>query len=64
MRGDALIELVYPFLGESARVHFISKRVGQKWSTQEFSVVRKSDNKAIDIGVHDLTETGEPVVSA
>lgn len=49
-------------LGEVARVHFVSKRGGQKWNTIEFTVVRKSDNTLIDIGHHALTENGEPVV--
>ncbi|CAO3628675.1 unnamed protein product [Mucor fragilis] len=48
--------------GEVARVHFVSKRGGQKWNTIEFTVVRKSDNTLIDIGHHALTENGEPVV--
>lgn len=36
----------------------------QKWTTVEFTVVRKSDNKVIDIGHHTLSETGEPVLEA
>lgn len=46
--------------GERARVHFASRRIGQKtWSTIDFKVVRLSDNKIIDIGHQNLTETGE-----
>jgi hypothetical protein len=32
----------------------------QKWTTIEFTVIRQSDKKMIDIGHHTLTETGEP----
>ncbi|KAI8975391.1 cytochrome oxidase complex assembly protein 1-domain-containing protein [Mycotypha africana] len=46
--------------GETARVHFISRRTGHKWTTVEFTVARHSDNKSIDIGHQPLTETGEP----
>ncbi|KAI7890197.1 cytochrome oxidase complex assembly protein 1-domain-containing protein [Mucor mucedo] len=46
--------------GERARVHFASRRSGPKsWFTTDFKVVRLSDNKSIDIGHQDLTETGE-----
>lgn len=51
------------FLGERAKVHFVSRRVGgSKWITSEFNVVRLSDNKSVEIGTPDLTETGEPVI--
>ncbi|OBZ81403.1 Cytochrome c oxidase assembly factor 1 [Choanephora cucurbitarum] len=46
--------------GQTAQVHFVSKRVGQKWQTIQFTVTRESDQKQIDIGNHTLTETGEP----
>ncbi|KAI8082482.1 cytochrome oxidase complex assembly protein 1-domain-containing protein [Gilbertella persicaria] len=49
--------------GETARVHFASKRAGNKWNTIEFTVVRESDQKQIDIGNHTLTETGEPKIA-
>ncbi|KAI9360143.1 cytochrome oxidase complex assembly protein 1-domain-containing protein [Pilaira anomala] len=48
--------------GERAKVHFVSKRVGgSKWVTSEFTVVRLSDNKSVDIGTS-LTEAGEPLI--
>jgi hypothetical protein len=56
-----LLKLI-PRIGETARVHFISKRGGRKWHTVEFTVVRDSDKKMIDIGHHTLTETGEPLL--
>ncbi|KAI7899262.1 cytochrome oxidase complex assembly protein 1-domain-containing protein [Cokeromyces recurvatus] len=47
---------------EIAVVHFISKREGAKWRTIQFTVTRISDQKTIDIGEHDLTDTGEPLI--
>lgn len=50
------------FVGETAHVHFISRRGGRKWQTVKFTVVRDSDKKMIDIGNQTLTETGEPLL--
>lgn len=56
------IKIKFYFIGERARVHFVSKRVGgSKWVTSEFTVVRLSDNKSVDIGTP-LTEAGEPLI--
>ncbi|KAI8974392.1 cytochrome oxidase complex assembly protein 1-domain-containing protein [Pilobolus umbonatus] len=48
--------------GERAKVHFISRRLGPKWITEEFSVKRVSDSQSVDIVHHALTETGEPAL--
>ncbi|CAO3673534.1 unnamed protein product [Rhizopus stolonifer] len=45
-----------------ARVHFISRRVGNEWKTIEFSVIRESDKKEIDIGHQSLKESGKSLV--
>ncbi|KAI9016242.1 cytochrome oxidase complex assembly protein 1-domain-containing protein [Phycomyces nitens] len=49
--------------GERARVHFESVRSGHNWKTIEFTVTRLSDNKVVDIGHHELSEKGGPVVA-
>lgn len=45
-----------------ARVHFISRRAGNEWKTIEFSVIRETDKKEIDIGHQSLKESGKSLV--
>ncbi|CDH60466.1 hypothetical protein RO3G_09901 [Lichtheimia corymbifera JMRC:FSU:9682] len=50
--------------GERGRVRFSSLRRGQDWTTVEFTVMRESDGKTIDLGREfELTEKGAPSIS-
>ncbi|KAG0740886.1 hypothetical protein G6F57_011164 [Rhizopus arrhizus] len=59
------IDIAFDIKGSSnerARVHFISRRVGQEWKTLRFSVVRESDKESIDIGHQPLKESGNSLI--